>query len=124
MTSIGQGYSQLEDLCCSLDMPCMSNDTYSRHKTIVDEAIHKSSWESMEMAAREESEIAKAEGRVDSKGIPEITVIVDGAWCKRSYRTNYNALSGVVRIKVTFYIFYWKYNKKNILSHALLCYNN
>jgi len=26
-----------------------------------------------------------------------VTVVADGAWCKRSYKTKYDALSGVVR---------------------------
>lgn len=94
---MGHGYTQLEDLCCYLNMPCMAIATYVKHKDRVDGAIHDCSWDSMEEAAREEAELARAEGRVDPvTGVPEITVVVDGAWCKRSYKTNYNALSGVV----------------------------
>lgn len=35
-------------------------------------------------------------GNVDADGIPCITVVADGQWSKRSYRTKYDALSGVV----------------------------
>ena len=48
-------------------------------------------------AGKEEAELAKQCGDVRN-GIPVITVIVDGAWSKRSYKTNYNALSGVASI--------------------------
>lgn len=100
MTNIGQGYSQLEELCCGLDMPCMSKQTYIKHQNSVDSAIHDCAWQSLEDAAKEEANLAIAAGCVDNNGIPEITVIVDGAWCKRSYRTNYNALSGVVSLQI------------------------
>jgi len=33
---------------------------------------------------------------VDTDGIPYITVVADGQWSKRSYRTKYDAFSGVV----------------------------
>jgi hypothetical protein len=41
---------------------------------------------------------AKAASEVDKDGAPYITVAVDGAWSKRSYKSNYNALSGVAII--------------------------
>lgn len=50
----------------------------------------------MEIAASEEKKLAIQRGDVDSEGIPLITVIVDGSWAKRSYRTNYASLSGTV----------------------------
>jgi len=57
----------------------------------------------MILAGNEEAEIAKKEGNVNENGVPLITVIADGAWSKRSYKSGYNALSGVVGI--LFYIF-------------------
>ncbi|KAF2885957.1 hypothetical protein ILUMI_20215 [Ignelater luminosus] len=42
----------------------------------------------MRKAAGKESAIAIEEGNVDAKGIPCITVIVDGSWGKRSYNMN------------------------------------
>jgi len=50
----------------------------------------------MSLAAEEEAKLAVATGNVRKDGVPMITVIADGAWSKRSYRSNYNALSGVV----------------------------
>ncbi|KAJ8889980.1 hypothetical protein PR048_009485 [Dryococelus australis] len=52
--------------------------------------------EEMQTVALEEARLAKENGRVYSDGIPTITVVADGCWSKRSYRTNYNALPGVV----------------------------
>jgi len=59
-------------------------------------AIRKWWWslleESMASAGREEKQIAKGQYH---DNIPDITVIVDGGWCKRVHRHSYNALSGV-----------------------------
>lgn len=51
----------------------------------------------MSSAAKKEAELAIKEGEVNDDGVALISVIADGAWSKRSYRSNYNALSGVVR---------------------------
>lgn len=50
------------------------------------------------MAAAGEAEKQEAikKGKTDTDGVPLLTVIADGCWGKRSYRTNYNLLSGVV----------------------------
>ena len=42
--------------------------------------------------------MAKEKDDVDENGIPMITVIADGAWCKRSYCSAYNARSGAACI--------------------------
>lgn len=49
-------------------------------------------------AARKEADFAREHGHVDKNGTPCITVVADGCWSKRSYRTNYNALSGAAAI--------------------------
>ncbi|KAJ8876423.1 hypothetical protein PR048_020868 [Dryococelus australis] len=49
-------------------------------------------------AAKERTELAFAAGNIDSDGVPLTAVIADAAWCKLSFKTNYNALSGVVRL--------------------------
>ncbi|RZC31842.1 hypothetical protein BDFB_011867 [Asbolus verrucosus] len=42
---------------------------------------------------------ARENGDIDENiTVPFITVIADGAWCKRSYRTAYNARSGAACI--------------------------
>lgn len=50
----------------------------------------------MQLAGQEEKRLAIANGEIDNQGRPTIAVIADGAWSKRSYKTNYNTLSGVV----------------------------
>lgn len=52
----------------------------------------------MKEGGEEEARIARENGEVDQDGIPQITVIADGAWCKRSYRSAYNAHSGAACI--------------------------
>ncbi|CAH1383606.1 unnamed protein product, partial [Tenebrio molitor] len=52
----------------------------------------------MKIAGKEEARLAIEAGMVNEQGIPIITVLTDSAWSKRSYKTNYNALSGVACI--------------------------
>jgi len=47
-------------------------------------------------AMKEEAKLALEDNCVTNDGIPLITVVADGTWSKRSYKTNYNALSGAV----------------------------
>ncbi|XP_031327666.1 uncharacterized protein LOC116182986 isoform X1 [Photinus pyralis] len=96
--SAGIGYSQLSEILASLDVPNMSHTTYSKHHNQLFSVIQTKNEELMVNAGKEEALLAKTSGEVNSKGIPIISVIVDGAWSKRSYRTNYNALSGVACI--------------------------
>jgi hypothetical protein len=49
----------------------------------------------MQEAAIEEKQKAIECGDLDENGTPIIAVIANGAWNKRSHRTNYNAASGV-----------------------------
>lgn len=52
----------------------------------------------MEEAAKEEYELAIQNGDVDENGVPMIVVVADACWSKRSYKKNYNALSGAAVI--------------------------
>lgn len=47
-------------------------------------------------AAIEEKTLAIENNEVDKDGVPLLTVICDGSWGKRSYRTMYNSSSGTV----------------------------
>lgn len=96
--SVGIGYSQTEELFSSLDIPFMSNQLYQKCNKKLSANINTNLWDTMQQAAAEEKQFAIESGNVDEKGIPIITVVADGAWSKRSYRTNYNALSGVASI--------------------------
>lgn len=96
MVNSGQGFAQLEIFSALLNMPNMSNKLYQKMHETIEHFTHDTAWESMSSAAEEEAKIAIENGDVNENGVPMITVIADGAWSKRSYRTNYNALSGVV----------------------------
>lgn len=76
----------------------MSCKTYKTSHMSVMGGWEKAAVENMQQAVREEAEYAVSIGSIDSEGCPLLTVIADGCWSKRSYRTNYNALSGVAAI--------------------------
>lgn len=94
----GQGFSSIEQFSATLNMPCMSNPKYQKLHEEVGKQIEGISWEATEEAAKEEARLAYANGDLSKDGIPMISVVADGAWSKRSYKSNYNALSGVVSI--------------------------
>lgn len=105
-----QGFAQLDIITALLNMPNMSNKLYQKVHEKVENLAHITAWESMSSAAEEEAKLAKDNGDVNENGVPMITVIADGAWSKRSYRTNYNALSGVVSNNnniINFYIVFY-----------------
>lgn len=74
----------------------MSSKTYKTIETTLELEIKNTAWFEMEKAGQEEKKIAIETGNIDTDGIPLITVVADGQWSKRSYRTKYDALSGVV----------------------------
>ncbi|XP_046395536.1 uncharacterized protein LOC124162886 [Ischnura elegans] len=95
---IGQGYSQMAEMSAVLDMPCMSNSTYQKTQQIISSAVHDVAWDLMKKASEQEAELAIQAGEIDKNGVPLITVVADGSWGRRSYKTNYNSLSGVACI--------------------------
>ncbi|KAG5874362.1 hypothetical protein JTB14_002750 [Gonioctena quinquepunctata] len=96
--STGIGYSQLEQIAASIDMPIMSDKTYmSQHEQLA-HIIYSSVSDTIQESAKSESDMAKELGDMDENGIPCITVVTDGAWSKRSYNVNYDAASEVVSI--------------------------
>lgn len=96
--AIGAGYSQFSELFSSLNIPSMSSHTYYNKEQSVNDNIKETAWEEMKKAGKEEAILAKEAGDVDVDGIPVMTVIVAGAWGKRSYKNNYSSLSGVACI--------------------------
>jgi hypothetical protein len=96
--NVGCGFSQLNELAACLNMPGMSYNLYQKIENNLNEIFEEECWQSMIEAGREEAKIAIESGNVDENNVPLITVIADGAWCKRSYRTNYNAKSGAACI--------------------------
>ncbi|XP_063235828.1 uncharacterized protein LOC134541192 [Bacillus rossius redtenbacheri] len=96
--SIGGGLSHLEEFCATVGVPCMSAMTYSKYHNKVCDGWEKAATTQMKEAVEEEAALAKQRGDVDEFGIPLLTVVVDGSWSKRSYKTKYDALSGVAAI--------------------------
>lgn len=92
--SIGVGFSGLEQVAASLNIPCMSDKLYAKCHSKVCGLWELAKEKSMEEAAKEEYDLAITNGEVDLNGVPNITVVADGCWSKRSYRKKYNALSG------------------------------
>ena len=94
MLSIGGGHSNLEEFSSALNLPIMSNKKYQSIHDDLSNKWEQVAQETMEKAAEKERKFAIAEGKVSKNAIPIIDVIVDGCYSKRSYRTNYSALSG------------------------------
>ncbi|KAF2885762.1 hypothetical protein ILUMI_20397 [Ignelater luminosus] len=86
------------------DFECMDIETAPKaddeldYQNKLSTHINAAAAEEMRKVAAEEAKLAIEHGDVDQLGHPVITVVADEAWSKRSYRTNYNALSGVACI--------------------------
>lgn len=96
IVKIGGGFSNLEEFLSTLNIPPMSVNTFIQQNDKISDAWESTALKEMEIAANEEKNLAIERGDVDLDGIPLLTVIVDGSWAKRSYKTNYASLSGVV----------------------------
>lgn len=94
----GQGFTQLQEISSVLNMPCMANTLYQKCHNKISDSMYEVALEEMKAAGVEEANYALEKGEGDELGRPCITVVADGSWSKRSYRTNYNALSGVATI--------------------------
>ncbi|XP_050431109.1 uncharacterized protein LOC126839738 [Adelges cooleyi] len=96
--SVGIGYSQISEVCATMDIPCMSSTKFTEAQRDMSEKIHKIAGQQMAIAGKEERRLALESGSIDNDRIPMCTVVADGQWSKRSYKTNYDALSGVATI--------------------------
>lgn len=94
--SLGGGFAALEKLLGAMNVRCMSNKTYDKYHGIVSKGWEETALKEMREAAEEEIKLARERGDVDQDGTPLLTVVTDGSWAKRSYRKNYNSLSGMV----------------------------
>lgn len=94
--AVGIGHIQLSELMSFLEISKLSDRSYLKIQNTVADTIHDTAWDEMKQAGEEEQKITLECGDVDVDGIPIITVVADGQWSKRSYRTKYNALSGAV----------------------------
>ncbi|KAL4718477.1 hypothetical protein ACJJTC_002120 [Scirpophaga incertulas] len=96
--AIGAGHSQLSELMAAINLPLLSEKSYSYNHELVSRKWENVLSNSMKKAAEIEREFAISNGRMNKDGIPIIDVVADGCWSKRSYKKNYNALSGAAAI--------------------------
>lgn len=94
----------MSELSSSAELPFLSSTAYLKHLSVVSDAIKDTAIDEMLKAGNEERQLAIESGNIDEDGIPMCTVISDGQWSKRSYKTKFNAFSGDLRI-----LNYYKY---------------
>jgi len=100
----GLGQSALNTFLTVLSIPPLSNATFADRSSKMNDIFPLLAENSMKEAAALESALAVLEGRVSEDGVPWIYVTADGAWCKRSYGTNYNSSGGIVSRRKSFII--------------------
>ncbi|KAH9637625.1 hypothetical protein HF086_007339 [Spodoptera exigua] len=135
--STGIGFSQFNELFASMDCPSFTQKYYDKVQNKIYDDWRSTAISVMEAAGKRERDAAIAEGRVNKNGIACIDVIADGAWSKRSYNTNFSALSGAAAIigkrfgEVLFIGVKNKYccicaraSNKNIVVEDHVCYKN
>lgn len=102
----GGGFAALERILGALNVRNMSSKTFAKHQEIVSKGWEDTALNEMKEAAKEEISLAKERGDVSGDGTPLLTVVADGSWAKRSYRRNFNSLSGMVSLNYpTFFLF-------------------
>lgn len=94
---IGIGYTQLAELSSSIELPYLSSTAYINNLSLVSNFVADTAIDEMIKAGNEERQIAIKNGNIDENGVPMCTVIADGQWSKRSYKTKYNSFSGAVK---------------------------
>lgn len=105
--NVGGGFSQLQTMTASLEIPPLSQFVYNKSHDVVCKSFNECATKEMEAAAKEEAQLAISAGDIDTDGTPLISVVADGSWCKRSYRSTYNSLSGAVSIYILYCILYF-----------------
>ncbi|XP_022160039.1 uncharacterized protein LOC111026293 [Myzus persicae] len=120
--AIGIGHTQLSELFSFLEIPSLSINGYTKIQENVADIVHATAWDEIKKGGEEEKKMALECGDIDVDGTPVITVVADGQWSKRSYRTKYDALSGAVSIRVLVLvcIFFINHSKHNLLLHKFV----
>lgn len=90
----GNGYAQLNEICSVLNMPNMNKSTYTKIEQSMIPIIEECAIDEMIAAGQEEKRLAVLNGEVDKDGWPLITVVADGSWAKRSYKSGFSSASG------------------------------
>jgi len=100
----GIGHTQLSELSASIELPSLSTVSYLKNLSVMSNSIQETAFDEMIKAGNEERQIAINSGNVDKNGTPLCTVVADGQWSKRSYKTKYNSFSGAVRTNSFYFI--------------------
>lgn len=77
--STGGCFTNMEEFLSILDTPLMSKNKFLKQQETLTDAWEATSVTEMELAASKEKDLAIQRGEVDSKGIPLLTVVVDGS---------------------------------------------
>lgn len=91
------GQRSFNEIMASINVPGISKPTFNRIETQLGKKWETILSEEIIKAGQEEKRLAK-ERNDFFKGIPAITVIIDGGWSKRSHKHSYNAKSGMAII--------------------------
>lgn len=100
----GIGHTQLSELSASIELPSLSTVSYLKNLSVMSNSIQETAFDEMIKAGNEERQIAINSGNVDKNGTPLCTVVADGQWSKRSYKTKYNSFSGAVRTNSFYFV--------------------
>ena len=92
--STGSGHASLKESMAYLGVPVMTKRTFISTERNIGEWWRERLQQSMKEAGELERQLAIDRGEYH-EGVPAISVVVDGGWCKRSHRHTYNAKSGV-----------------------------
>lgn len=96
--AIGIGLSNLNELVASIDLPTVPFRIYSKTHDSLSEMWKSAAEKTMKDAAKEEKDAA-IYGVMSAKLVFLMTPVeADACWSKRSYKSNFSALSGVAAI--------------------------
>lgn len=70
--TVGIGFTQLEELCAAINIPCMFDKTYIKNREKVIDNFEKTAMENMKIAGEVEKQLA-LEKKETINGIPYIT---------------------------------------------------
>jgi len=83
----GIGHTQLSELSASIELSSLSSVSYLKNLSLMSNSIKETAIDEMIKAGNEERQIVINSGNVDDDGTPLCTVVADGQWSKRSYKT-------------------------------------
>jgi len=127
ITVTGSGFYHLEEFCANVDIPCMSQKTFTKENKKLQTLWWNLAKQEASKALEEEIALAKSIDSVDSNGNALIPGEVDGSWSKRSYGKGFSSLSGLASIigtrtkKVLHFDVKNKYCHTCKLSYAIMC---